>query len=101
MMSGGVFTVSSVGVRAVTYMPYSGYRDISVVTISTSHTTTLVGVHLRAAGLVLDITAQHPKLNDRHGGNHDEQHERLRGGNAIAELHESVLVDLRHHHLCA
>ena len=33
MRSGGVLTVSNVGVSAVTYMPYSGKSEISVVTI--------------------------------------------------------------------
>src|SRR5438270_3658125 len=50
--SGGVLTVSKVGVSAVTYMPYNGYSDKSVVTVSTVHRHTHPRLHVRTATLL-------------------------------------------------
>src|SRR5438552_11237224 len=50
--SGGVLTVSKVGVSAVTYMPYNGYSDNSVVTVSTVHRHTHPRLHVRTATLL-------------------------------------------------
>src|SRR5437764_11016656 len=99
IMSGGVFTVSKVGVSAVTYIPYSGYSDTSVVIASTPHTRSLRGLQVRR--LILDIAPQQSELDSGDRRHHDEQHKRLRGSDAIPKLHESVLVNLGHDHLGA
>src|SRR4051794_15061740 len=97
MMSGGVLTVSNVGVSAVTYIPYSGYSEMSVVTTRIAHTTP----DEKDSDLVLDIAAQQAELNDRDRRHHQEQDECLRRRHPVTELHKPVLIDLRDDYLCA
>src|SRR5437016_1221631 len=64
--SGGVLTVSKVGVSAVTYMPYNGYSDNSVVSVSTVHRHTHPKLHVRTATLLNLPRSPTHELNPAH-----------------------------------
>src|SRR2546423_4131405 len=53
--SGGVLTVSKVGVSAVTYIPYSGYNEINVVTAKTSQMLTRPALHPRTPPIMTSV----------------------------------------------